>query len=198
MRPDIIGNKTQNQVVPKYRWRQICCHLASFFFSGANSLFSLYFFALRNFARASVTQLCFGRQLHCWWTEVPDVYRRPISQKVSVSRNLSQKVIPSDIIKPEGHKNFYFWSYYHQEICPKGKTIYFRNSKSHTIGKWSLCLIFNHAQVPTGHHWAVWHFTKYAIVRVFLQFWIQLNDSEGKVIQGLVNNSMFRKKIWKN
>ena len=68
----------------------------------------------------------FFYSVHCWWPEVPDVYRRLISQKVSVSRNLSQKVIPSDIIKPEGHKNFYFWSYYHQEICPKGKTIYFR------------------------------------------------------------------------
>ena len=40
--------------------------------------------------------------------KVPDVHRRLICQKVSVSRNLSQKVIPSDIIKPEGHKNFYF------------------------------------------------------------------------------------------
>ena len=30
------------------------------------------------------------------WQRVPDVYRRPICQKVSVSRNLSQKVIPSD------------------------------------------------------------------------------------------------------
>ena len=29
--------------------------------------------------------------------KVPDVYRRLISQKVSVSHNLSQKVIPSDV-----------------------------------------------------------------------------------------------------
>ena len=82
-----------------------------------------------------------ARKLHCWWPEVPDVYRRLISQKVSVSRNLSQKVIPSDIIKPEGHKNFYFWSYYHQEICPKGKTIYFRcdffNSAAVRLVYWS-------------------------------------------------------------
>ena len=94
------------------------------------SLFVLHLYYLgksqHGFIRFIQFHMKIGLTQHCWWPEVPDVYRRLISQKVSVSRNLSQKVIPSDIIKPEGHKNFYFWSYYHQEICPKGKTIYFR------------------------------------------------------------------------
>ena len=57
--------------------------------------------------------------------KVPDVHRRLILQKVSVSRNLSQKVMPSDedvlfILY------FFILSYYLQVKVDEGKTIYFR------------------------------------------------------------------------
>lgn len=45
---------------------------------------------------------------------VPEVHRRLICRKVSVSRNLSQKVIPSDAWHQKVIQNFNTWNYYLQ------------------------------------------------------------------------------------